>query len=57
MLVRTTQYVCTTMARTIFRVSLRRCIGMQDSEAKEKLVANGIVETAYKNDHNMMMRV
>lgn len=30
---------------------------MQDSDAKKKLVANGIVETAYKNDYNVMLRV
>ena len=51
-----TWHVCT-YVRTIFSVSLRRCIGMQDSDAKEKLVANGIVETAFKNDNNMMSRL
>ena len=32
--------------RTNFSVSLRRCMGRHDSDAKEKLVANGTVVIA-----------
>lgn len=47
MFVRTVYSCLYVRARTNFSVSWSRCIGKHDSDAKEKLVADGTVETAW----------